>query len=282
MVNSRADYPPDAVEAAKSVLVELVHILGEYRDDMVIVGGWVPPLLMPDSTGHVGSTDVDIALNHLADNDEAYSRISTSLKVNAYRQDDSQPFIWYREVTRGTATVTVEVDFLAGEYGGRGRNRRTQHVQDLQPRKARGADLLFGETIQREIEGRLPSGALDTVMVKVAGVVPYLVMKSAALNTRIKQKDAYDIWFILANYPGGVTAVIEEYRPFIDHGLVRETVTILEGKFASPTHFGPASVADFLELDGDENELVRRDAFERVQALLGGLRVPGASPPDET
>ena len=76
MVNSRADYPPDAVEAARSVLVELVHILGEYRDDMVIVGGWVPPLLLADSTGHVGSTDVDIALNHLADNDEAAAQSS--------------------------------------------------------------------------------------------------------------------------------------------------------------------------------------------------------------
>ena len=123
---------------------------------------------------------------------------------------------------------------------------------------------------------------MDTVMVKVAGVVPYLVMKSAALNTRIKQKDAYDIWFILANYPGGVTAVVEEYAPFVDHGLVRETVAILKGKFASPTHFGPTSVADFLDLDGEEMELVRRDAFERVQALLGGLRVSSASPLDET
>ena len=82
MVTNKTDDPPDAVEAAKAVLVELVHILGEYRDDMVIVGGWVPSLLMPHSTGHVGSTDVNIALNHLADSDEVYSRISASLKAS--------------------------------------------------------------------------------------------------------------------------------------------------------------------------------------------------------
>jgi len=115
MVTSRADYPPDAVDAAKSVLVELVHILGEYRDDMVIVGGWVPPLLMPDSVGHVGSTDVDIALNHMAESDGVYARISASLMSNGYVQDESQPFIWFRAVPQGGGVVTVEIDFLAGE-----------------------------------------------------------------------------------------------------------------------------------------------------------------------
>ncbi|MDP2181436.1 MAG: hypothetical protein Q8K99_02565 [Actinomycetota bacterium] len=271
MVKNRTDYPPDAVEAARSVLVELVHILGEYRDDMVIVGGWVPPLLMPDSTGHVGSTDVDIALNHMAENDEVYARISASLLTNGYVQHESQPFIWFREVSLGGGVVTVEIDFLAGEYGGTGKHHRTQRVQDLKPRKARGADLLFSETREREIEGRLPSGALDTVSVKVAGVVSYLVMKSSALETRIKDKDAYDIWFTLANYPGGIPAVVEEFTPFADHGLVRETVSVLEGKFTSPEHFGPTSVAVFLEHDGDAAVLTKRDAFERVQALLDGL-----------
>jgi hypothetical protein len=272
MVKSRTDYPPDAVEAAKSVLVELVHILGEYRDDMVIVGGWVPPLLMPDSRGHVGSTDVDIALNHLAENDEAYARISASLVASGYRQDESQPFIWHRDVALDGGQVTVEVDFLAGEYGGRGKKHRTQVVQDLKPRKARGADLSFGDAVEREVHGRLPSGAMDSVTVKVAGVVPYLVMKSAALESRIKEKDAYDIWFTLANYPGGIAAVADEFVPVVTHGLVRETATILKAKFASPGHFGPASVAVFLEYDGEEAELVQRDAFERVQALLAVLR----------
>lgn len=35
------DYSADQVEAARSVLLELVHLLGEYRDDIVVVGGWV-------------------------------------------------------------------------------------------------------------------------------------------------------------------------------------------------------------------------------------------------
>jgi hypothetical protein len=33
------DYSAEQVEAARSVLLELVHLLGEYRDDIVVVGG---------------------------------------------------------------------------------------------------------------------------------------------------------------------------------------------------------------------------------------------------
>jgi len=46
MVISRTDYAAEAVEAARSVMLELIRLLGEYRDDLVIVGGWVPDLLL--------------------------------------------------------------------------------------------------------------------------------------------------------------------------------------------------------------------------------------------
>ena len=67
MAKHRLDYTEGAVEAAKTVLIELTHLLSEYRDDIVLVGGWIPPLLLTDATEtHVGSIDVDLALNQLA------------------------------------------------------------------------------------------------------------------------------------------------------------------------------------------------------------------------
>ena len=42
------------------------------------------------------------------------------------------------------------------------------------------------------------------------------------------------------------------------------------GKFASENHVGPKDVADFLDLDDEESiEMIKRDAYEQVQALLG-------------
>lgn len=62
---TRRDYTAEGVEAARSVLIELIHLLGEYKDDIVLIGGWIPEVLLPHSSGpHVGSMDVDLALNH--------------------------------------------------------------------------------------------------------------------------------------------------------------------------------------------------------------------------
>ena len=41
MAVTRVDYSEQAVAAAHSVLLELVHLLGEYRDSIVLIGGMV-------------------------------------------------------------------------------------------------------------------------------------------------------------------------------------------------------------------------------------------------
>jgi hypothetical protein len=47
MAIGRTDYTADAVAAARSVLLELTHLLGQYRDDIVVVGGWVRSYCFP-------------------------------------------------------------------------------------------------------------------------------------------------------------------------------------------------------------------------------------------
>ncbi|MHC4445771.1 MAG: hypothetical protein ACYTA5_24495 [Planctomycetota bacterium] len=153
MAIKRTDYSTIAVEAARSVLLELTHLLSEYRDDIVVIGGWVPELLLPPTKErHTGSIDVDLALDHRKLQEAGYKMIQQVLVERGYEQDEHQPFIFYRRVDK----VTVEVDLLAGEYEGTGRSRRTQRVQDVRPRKARGCDLVFDNPIEIMIEGSLP------------------------------------------------------------------------------------------------------------------------------
>ena len=42
---TKADYPKDEVEACLSVMVEVMTVLGEFRDSIALVGGWVPYFL---------------------------------------------------------------------------------------------------------------------------------------------------------------------------------------------------------------------------------------------
>ncbi|MCH8962250.1 MAG: hypothetical protein IH820_13265, partial [Bacteroidetes bacterium] len=106
MATTRVNYPSRAVEAARRVMLELVRLLGEYRDDIVVVGGWVPELLFPDAD-HIGSTDVDLALDHRALQDPGYATVLTLLKSRGYEQDSQQPFIFRRRVEIGGEPVTV-------------------------------------------------------------------------------------------------------------------------------------------------------------------------------
>ncbi|MBI9096304.1 MAG: hypothetical protein JEY71_15655 [Sphaerochaeta sp.] len=41
-LQSSVDYSAGQKEAAYRVLVELMNLFGEYKDDILIVGGWVP------------------------------------------------------------------------------------------------------------------------------------------------------------------------------------------------------------------------------------------------
>ena len=190
---TRRDYDALQVEAARSVMLELVRLLGEYHDDIVVVGGWVPALLIPQAAEpHIGSLDVDLALNHTTLQDPGYRTIRDLLMGRGYRQDDDQPYRFWRTVTIGERPMEIAVDLLAGEYEGTGRKHRTQKVQDTRARKARGCELAFRFSEEVPIEGTLPNGARDNAMVRIAAIIPFLAMKGMAMASRLKEKDPWD------------------------------------------------------------------------------------------
>lgn len=224
MVIKRTDYTAEAVEAARSVLLELTRLLGEYRESMVIVGGWVPQLLIHHAPRqHIGSLDVDVALNHRTLREVGYKTIMQLLIACGYRQAE-QPFIFFRKVKVGERTFEVEVDFLAGEYSGTTRSHRTQKVQDIRPRKARGCDLAVSLATETTLSGTLPEGGKDTATLRVASIVPFLVMKAMALAGRLMEKDAWDIFYCIRYYPGGNNKLVEEFEPHLGNDLVQEAL----------------------------------------------------------
>ena len=63
-LNRAIDYSEGQKMAAYMILGEIVNLLGEFSDNLRIIGGWVPTLLYPESD-HIGSIDVDVLLNQL-------------------------------------------------------------------------------------------------------------------------------------------------------------------------------------------------------------------------
>jgi len=290
---SKSQYGDREVKACKSVLLELVHLMGELKDEMVIIGGWTPSFLFPmqakgvfdpavfdpaifdTDEPHIGSLDIDVALNFSKIQDDTYQTILKAFLKRGYTQDKDQPFRFFRNVrVEGSDPVDVEVDFMAGEYGGTSKGHRTQQVQDIRARKARGCDLAFDSSITVTLEGELPDGGKDKVSFKVAGIVPFLVMKGMALHDRMKEKDAYDIYYCVEHFPGGNEKLSAEFSSFLKNKLVLEGLGKIRGKFASVKHVGPVWVADFLEItEKEDREIVMRRAFEKINELLNALRI---------
>jgi hypothetical protein len=223
------DYDEAIVRSCFSVLLEVVTILGEYRDNLVLVGGWVAKLTLegPEEK-HIGTTDVDIAVDFQNIQDRAYETIIKLLEGRGYKQDEGQPYKFFRKLDDGTE---IEVDFLAGEYGGTGRGRRHQRAQDLRARKARGSDLVFDDYIELTIKGELPNGARDETTLRVAGIASFLAMKGMAIWSRYDEKDAYDICFALRNFPGGPVELAGILKPHLKHRSVLEGLQKMRAKF---------------------------------------------------
>lgn len=272
---TRSNYPKNEVEACLSVLVEFMTILGEYRESIVLIGGWVPYFLIERKKHeHVGSLDIDAAFNFNTISLETYNTILELLKNRGYREGN-QPFIFHRIIKVETGIeVTVEIDLLAGEYGGTSKSHRTQKIQDVRARKARGCDLVFEHNFLSTVTAKMPDQATNRLTIKIADVVPFLVMKGMALWDRYKEKDVYDIYFTISNYPGGIQTLINIFKPVKSNRLVIEGLGKIKSKFIDIESPGPIWVVNFEEItDEEEKEIMKRDVFERVNTFLDALQI---------
>lgn len=272
-LRSQTDYSAGQREAANRVLLELVNILNDYQDEILVIGGWVPDLLFPEQE-HVGSIDVDLLIDHLSmsKKDQAYLTIERILINNGYIKHTEKYFTYVKQVTVGKTDYVVEIDIMAGMYGGTKETHRSQRIQGVRALKATGGNFAFEVPPNVvKIEARRSDGALDTGHVRVISIIPFLVMKTAALG-RGKAKDAYDIYFCIKHY--GIDELCTAFNPYLERGLVKEMIEKLNEKFSSPEHSGPTDVVLFLELiDEEEIEMMKRDVFEHVNQLITKLRL---------
>jgi Nucleotidyl transferase AbiEii toxin, Type IV TA system len=85
----RFRYTPEETEQVKAVCLTIAVTLGAYLDDLCIVGGLVPPLLIDtartrsdeDDDLHPGTNDLDVGLALTLLDDERYAEISRRLRA---------------------------------------------------------------------------------------------------------------------------------------------------------------------------------------------------------
>ena len=265
------DYNDDSIAACQSVLVEAFTVLGRHRRHLVLVGGWVPPLLIPGA-GHIGSIDVDLAIDSRRIPAHLYETIGSDLRRAGYRTTDL-PNRFEREVRIGDRRFTVRLDLITGEYGQPAEGGTHAIIQGMPVWRSRGVDVALDHSLELVVAGTLPDGGDNEVRIRVALITSFLVMKGFALDDRKKEKDAYDIYFCLANYPGGIDGLVKEFQSLMDNGLVRESLARICGKFRTIDSIGPVWAAQVVQAVGGDYEFTRRDAFERANSLFDAIGV---------
>ncbi len=259
-------------------MVDVISCIGKYRKDFVLVGGLVPKVLFLKESKHIGTYDVDFAVNSHHISDQEYATIADMLFRRGYRyRKDTDghelKFSFERDVKLGDKKHTVIVDLIGPEYGTKTKKGFREKVQKgVHVHKARGVDIVFDNAVEVDVTAILPDGIEHSEKVQVANGAAYLVLKLITFEARKSEKDAYDIYSCLKSYPGGMDALIQDFRPILQHGLVKEALSYLERFFADDLQIGPQRFARFMSEDAMERRAHALELKQLAQQLLEKLK----------
>lgn len=279
-------------------------MLRAYREALVLIGGWVPYLLLekhrlPDRPfDHIGSIDIDLAIDPEKIEESQYATIVELLKEHGYTPRPDKvgnllPNIFNRTVISPVdgQSYTIHVDFLTRWKDPRTGKHRHLPIQDgLLAQRTKGCEAAFQNNTTFDLTGTLPKGGEMTVPIRMADLVGCLTMKGIVLGERYREKDAYDIYTLAAYYQRGPADVAAVLKPHLTDPLVKEALYIILRAFATRAANGPAWVAEFLEPVSEEGrEKLVTEAFGTLRGLFDELlftpesnlpsAVPAPTPP---
>lgn len=245
-----------ARRAAESALIRVVHHYGQ-TPEFVLLGGLVPELLCASSDyRHAGTTDVDVQVNlEIAKGAVNTARLEQALRNAEFEPDNERVWRWRLSgIHAGTigAGMIVKFELLADlDHEPAGADVLFDDCDHLGALNLRGTRFATQDVEHRVLQGRL-GGVEHTAEIRVAGLAGFLLAKCAAARARRKEKDWYDIAFVLLhNDRGGVHQAVRAVRQRFPNELqaLATTFTDLRANFEHPGAQGPRAYADQMMLD---------------------------------
>jgi hypothetical protein len=237
------------------------HLLGKMASKhLVIVGGLVPHLLVPDAADeHIGSADIDFCLSVAITQGETrqYYKSIEELLSPHFELASSSGFRWRKK--DGVGGLPLAIDFLApaSEEDSTVSDGTLELADDvaasnageqLRPFPIRSGALIDEDAIETTIEAVelfYDHGVYADVDIRHAGPVGFLAAKADALDGRDDSKDGYDVgwWCLNARPTAAEVAGLVTARPGFKHELFPECVHELEQAFRAPEYHGPSGYA---------------------------------------
>lgn len=265
-------YDTNQTEVSRGALVELALALELYKDDIVLVGGWVPYFLAQGYAEHCGSIDVDLVLRpSIVVRYESIRDLVTSLGYKPTRN----PFRFERELKALDGTpFPMHLDFLTEPEAKKQVEDLLDVQEDLQAVFIPSCSIVFTYNYTEIVKGNLPSGGVGSADIRTSDIVGALTMKGLALGRPRKlEKDSYDIYVVTGFHGGNPQKAASRFKNLIETlgdgvkppATVRALDKIKNG-FASPNSYAAQAVSSFVAED------ISVDASERVSVFLSQVQ----------
>ena len=268
-----SEYSSEQAEIVRATCLYVATKLGDLMEEVVVVGGLVPSLLidpseLPEGTSaHVGTMDLDIGLELGLLNEGRYHSLTERLRGAGFEPDRNDKGRLTRQRWRITRRDSATIDFLIPpshdtEKGGTLRDIEKDFAAVISP----GLKLAFQDCHRIRLDGRTIFGEKATREILVCGPGAFVVLKALAFKNRGENKDAYDLYYFVRNFGKDVEDIAESLRPLLNNAEAMEAMAVLRNDFLDLEGVGPRRVAEFLQ--GRVDDDIQADVVGFIKQLL--------------
>jgi len=276
-----AGYQREHLELVRATCLYIATKLGDLKDDLVVIGGLVPSLLVDlesskrDVEPHAGTMDLDLGLTAATLDNGRYREISERLRRAGFVRAENDAGNVTRQRWKIEAKEKATIDFLIpptspGDRGGALRNLEPDFAAIIAP----GLHLAFRDRQLVTLSGPTIFGEDASRSIWVCGAGAYVVLKALAFERRGENKDAYDLFYVLQNYGIGVESIAKCLKPLLEDDAAAKAVEVLRCDFLKHNGLGPRRVAEFKT--GHRDDAIQADVVGLIEELL---RLLGKSQP---
>ena len=267
------EYSPEHLDRLKKALVDIYGGLGRISENLYLVGGMVPDLLvrnkLPYLRGYLGTLDIDIAIKFAVNSkhkfDDFYDRLRLigfeKQKTNSGKEAASHSFIKYEGGFK-----PVVLDLLIDDKFPPKADKLKEIAPNIDAVKFKGVYLVFDDFLAREVS----VGSKEPIEIKIPNIIPFLTLKAFAymdIDSRTA-KDAFDIWYTVVNFREGPDSVRKERLKYKKNADVKNAFNALRELFNDETSAGTRDVSFILTSRyGLEMALANREVIFPMRKL---------------
>lgn len=128
-------------------------------------------------------------------------------------------------------------------------------------------DLAFEASETITVDGSMPDGTVNQVTARWVAPEAYILIKAIAMDERIKDKDAYDIAFVLNHYKPSLVELAKKVHGISQAGIGKEALELLRAKFRTFDSIGPVWAGRAASTAGEDTVQFQRAAREDAAEL---------------